>query len=138
WIEAQKELDDARLNLSSDKEDQEDQTNDQAKELSPGDDIKLLTINQIGTVLEQVKDNEYLVQVGAMRVNVKRTDLQLIDEPENKHEKPVTMVRGSTRVSKELDLRGHRYDEAMSKLENYLDDALLGGHHQVTIIHGKG
>lgn len=138
WIEAQKELDDARLDLSSNEKHQDAITQNATTELSPGDDIKILTINRTGTVLEQVKENEYLVQVGAMRVNIKRSDLQLIDEPKQREEKPVTMVRGSTRVSKELDLRGERYEEAMFKLETYLDDALLGGHHQVTIIHGKG
>jgi DNA mismatch repair protein MutS2 len=48
-------------------------------------------------------------------------------------------VRGSdSHVKTELDLRGKRYEEAMAEVEKYLDDALLAGYHQVSIIHGKG
>ncbi|PAM93013.1 endonuclease MutS2, partial [Flavobacterium sp. IR1] len=41
-------------------------------------------------------------------------------------------------VKPELDLRGERYEDAMLKVEKYIDDALLAGYHQVSIIHGKG
>lgn len=50
-----------------------------------------------------------------------------------------TRVRGrSSQVKLELDLRGERYEDAISRTEKYLDDALLSNYHQVTIIHGKG
>ena len=38
----------------------------------------------------------------------------------------------------ELDLRGERYEDALARVEKYLDDALLSNYHQVSIIHGKG
>jgi DNA mismatch repair protein MutS2 len=38
----------------------------------------------------------------------------------------------------ELDLRGQRADEALDKLERYLDSAYLAGLPWVRIIHGKG
>ena len=41
-------------------------------------------------------------------------------------------------VSPEIDLRGHRADDAIETLERYLDRAAIGGRTQVRIIHGKG
>ena len=38
----------------------------------------------------------------------------------------------------ELDLRGQRYDEAMTNLDRYIDSVLLAGLDVVTIIHGIG
>ena len=36
------------------------------------------------------------------------------------------------------DLRGERYEQALYRLRQYLDAALLSNHPMVTIIHGKG
>ena len=40
--------------------------------------------------------------------------------------------------SPELDLRGKRGEEAIYELENFMDDAILLGTHEIRIIHGKG
>lgn len=37
-----------------------------------------------------------------------------------------------------LDLRGERYEDAIEKLEKYIDDAIYAGFLQVSIIHGFG
>ncbi|MFR6532594.1 MAG: Smr/MutS family protein, partial [Staphylococcus simulans] len=41
-------------------------------------------------------------------------------------------------VKMELDLRGYRYDEAVTALDQYLDQAMLSNYENVYIIHGKG
>jgi DNA mismatch repair protein MutS2 len=38
----------------------------------------------------------------------------------------------------ELHLRHLTLDEALPKLDKYLNDAFMAGHYQVKIIHGKG
>ena len=40
-------------------------------------------------------------------------------------------------ISSEIDLRGLTVDEALMKVDNYLDDALMAGVTSVTLIHGK-
>lgn len=56
-----------------------------------------------------------------------------------KKEKIITAVKGKDyHVSLELDLRGERYENALSRVEKYLDDAVLAGYPRVSIIHGKG
>ncbi|MBP1968841.1 DNA mismatch repair protein MutS2 [Virgibacillus natechei] len=141
WIEAKKMLEDAVPNLSS------KQAKDTHKhkpsltnvEITLGDEVKLLKVNQIGTVLEKVSEKEYLVQVGMMKVKVKHKDLQLVEKQKEKVEKPVATIKGSnTHVKTELDLRGERFENALFKLEKYIDDTLLAGYSKVSIIHGKG
>ncbi|WP_373893004.1 endonuclease MutS2 [Virgibacillus natechei] len=139
WIEAKKMLEEASPNLSKKQDTKKRAPAQSSTALYPGDEIKLTTINQQGTVLEKVNEQEYLVQVGIMKVKVKREDLQLIGKQKEKVEEPVATIKGSTyHVKTELDLRGERFEDAMSKLEKYIDDALLAGYAKVSIIHGKG
>lgn len=139
WIEARKMLDEAMPNLSRDKSAVQPEKKQEQSELKPGDEIKLLTVNQLGEVVEKVNDREYMVQVGIMKVKVKRSDLELVKKKKKKQAEPVATVRGNNQhVKTELDLRGERYEDAMHKLEKYVDDVLLSGYAQASIIHGKG
>ncbi|MFC4556623.1 endonuclease MutS2 [Virgibacillus kekensis] len=141
WIEAKKMFEDARPELSSKPPAQTQNEKDSSvEELQPGDEIKLLKVNQKGSVLEKVNDNEYLVQVGIMKVKVTRNEIKLLNKKQNTTtEKPMAMVKGSSyHVKTELDLRGERFEDALLRLEKYLDDALLAGYPKVSIIHGKG
>lgn len=49
-----------------------------------------------------------------------------------------TTVKAARPEGLRLDLRGLRADEAVSRLEGFLDRALLGNVGQVEVIHGKG
>lgn len=139
WIEAKKMLEDAKPNLSNKQEVKKDNNKGNEKDLQVGDTIKLLTANQQGSVLEKISNNEYLVQVGIMKVKVKRKDLQFISEKKQITEKPLATVKGSSyHVRPELDLRGERYEDALLRLEKYIDDVILAGYEKVSIIHGKG
>src|SRR5699024_3960570 len=139
WIDAKKRLEDAKPNISKKEQSTPDVKSQKKTKLKPGDTIKLLTVNQEGTVLEKISDDEYRVQVGIMKVKAKRTDLQLIEKPQKLAENPMATVKGkSYHVSTELDLRGERYEDALETLDKYIDDALLAGYQHVSIIHGKG
>jgi DNA mismatch repair protein MutS2 len=139
WIEAKKMLEEAQPELSKKDKSRSDQTEKQQDSLLPGDDIKLLTVNQQGVVLEKLSGEEYLVQIGIMKVKAKRNDLQVIRKQNQETEQTVATIRGSNyHVKPELDLRGERYEDALNRLEKYIDDALLAGYSKVTVIHGKG
>lgn len=139
WIEAKKMLEEAQPSLSKKQDNKATKPSISNGELHPGDEINLLTINQKGNVLERIDKNEYLVQIGIMKVKVKRIDLQLIGKQKQDTERPMATVKGSRyHASTELDLRGERFENALMRLEKYLDDALLAGYSKVSIIHGKG
>lgn len=109
------------------------------KVLKPGDEVLVESFGQYGTLIEKLPKNEWLVQLGILKMNIKEN--QLVKSTENKEEpkQVITTVRTSTpRVSSQLDLRGRRFDDAIHEVDQYLDDAILAGYSQVTIVHGKG
>ncbi|TKD70361.1 endonuclease MutS2 [Pseudalkalibacillus hwajinpoensis] len=135
-IDAQKQLEDAKPELRSEKPAQKKA---KVRSYQPGDEVKVISFNQKGHIVEQVGKNEYQVQLGIMKMNVKSNDLEAIKSKPVVERKPLVTVRGSdSSVKTELDLRGKRYEDAQMEVERYIDDALLAGYSQVSIIHGKG
>lgn len=113
------------------------------KELRIGEEIFIPKLNQKATVLGEVGDNgDVFVQAGIMKINVNLRDLRIIGQSEASKEnsRPVTRIitEKSKSISPELDLRGCTGEEAILALGKYLDDAMIVGLGQVSIIHGKG
>lgn len=138
WIEARKMLEEAQPHLVE----KEKETIQETRELAVGDEIKHRTLQQTGEIIEKKGKNVFVIQVGMMKITAKRDDLTFIGKKKQEKEEAVrhvarVMSSGAT-VKPELDLRGERYEEAMARLEKYIDDALLQSYPRVTIIHGKG
>ena len=107
--------------------------------LQQGDEVKVLAYGQKGTLIEKVSDTEWVVQIGILKMKLPETGLQYTKPEKEKKQVTAMAVRGrSEQVKMELDLRGERYEDALARVEKYLDDALLSNFHQVNIIHGKG
>ena len=105
----------------------------------PGDEVKVLTFGQRGQLLEKVSEKEWLVQIGMMKMKVAENDLEFVKSEQKTETAPLATIKGKNfHVGIELDLRGERYEDAIIRLEKYIDDALLAGHPRVSIIHGKG
>ena len=110
--------------------------------VSIGDRVKVLSYGQTGTITKQLSEHEYEVQMGIIKVKVSDRDVDRIDNSQSTA-KPKRLVRATSAVRRsnahsELDLRGQRYDEAMTNLDRYIDSVLLAGLDTVTIIHGIG
>ncbi|HEC2179665.1 TPA: endonuclease MutS2 [Staphylococcus delphini] len=106
-------------------------------EIKAGDEVKVLSYGQKGEVLEVLSDEEAVVQMGIIKMKLPLSDLEKKEKAKEQPKKVVTRTNRST-VKMELDLRGHRYDEAMVALDQYLDQAVLSNYEDVYIIHGKG
>ncbi len=106
---------------------------------TPGDEVKVLTFGQNGILVDRVSSNEWQVQIGILKMKVKEKDLEYISTPKQVETRPMALVKGrDSYVKLELDLRGERYEDALMKVEKYIDDALLSSYPRVSIIHGKG
>ncbi|WP_241138659.1 endonuclease MutS2 [Bacillus mycoides] len=109
------------------------------QQLRSGDEVKVLTFGQKGQLLKKVSDTEWSVQIGILKMKVKESNMEYINTPKQTEKKAVASVKGRDyHVSLELDLRGERYEDAMMRVEKYLDDAQLASYPRVSIIHGKG
>jgi DNA mismatch repair protein MutS2 len=108
-------------------------------EFKPGDEVNVLTFGQKGHLVDRVNDKEWQVQIGILKMKVKESDMEYINTPKPVETRPVATVKGKDfHVGLELDLRGERYEDALMRVEKYIDDALLAGYPRVNIIHGKG
>lgn len=112
------------------------------KNLKAGEDVDIITLRQEGTVISaDDKKKEALVQVGIMKMNLPYKSLKRIEKKEQSNVTRTTrkIIRSkSGNVKREVDLRGMNLEEAIMKVEKYLDDACMAGHDEITIIHGIG
>ncbi|KRL66145.1 endonuclease MutS2 [Companilactobacillus versmoldensis] len=110
------------------------------QQLKVGDEVKAIPYGQIGTIIRKNKDNQYEVQLGILKMKFDAVDLEKTDQKVEQDQPKPTLVKRtkSSLLSSKLDLRGERYDEAMTDLDRYIDEALLAGYNQVTIVHGFG
>ena len=112
------------------------------KNLKPGETVLMINLNQKATVLDEPdSDGQVTVQAGIMKVKVNTKQLKRVDEQKESLDK-INRVRvagvKSSAVKLELDLRGLNVEEAIDKVDKYIDDAVIAGLHEVSIIHGKG
>lgn len=111
----------------------------EAENLHEGESVLVGTLGQTGTLIEQVSDEEWMVQLGSLRMRVAEDDLEKIESKEEDKKPKQRVQRSSTKtVRTEVNLIGERYEDAMLKLDDYLDSALLNNHASVRIIHGDG
>ncbi|MDN2452885.1 endonuclease MutS2 [Lactobacillus sp. UCMA15818] len=108
--------------------------------LKPDDDVLVKSYGQRGVLLRKAGNHEWEVQLGILKMKVAEDDLEKIKVEDNKKTAIRTSVKSANiaHVSPTLDLRGERYEEALVKVDRYLDAAVLAGYSTVTIVHGKG
>lgn len=109
------------------------------------DKFILKEINQPVTLLSLPDKNEnVLVQMGNFKTKIKTNKLAPYDSV---YEKKQNVYQPSSfdsfelrriNISNTLDLRGLKVEDALDKLENYLDKASLANLSATTIIHGHG
>ena len=108
--------------------------------LKAGDEVMVLSLNRQGELIEKTKNGDWMVQLGMMKVNIKEEDLEYLRQSVKKKDsgKGKMIQKRNTNVGIQLDLRGERYEDAMLRLDKYMDEVLLAGYQTVTIIHGHG
>jgi len=123
------------------------------KHISIGDQVRIKSMNKIGTIAREVEKDLYEVALGALKMRIKRDDIAEVVAPAGKplvSEKPLDAVArqkgvrvtvtssGSENMKSEINLIGRTVDEATNDLEKYLDQAFLAGLPRVRVIHGTG
>ena len=109
-----------------------------------GDDVRVISLGQRG-VLMNLPDHrgEAEVQIGQMKLRVRVSDLERLSRrqaraDEQRFTSLLPHLTLHTAPETQLDLRGMRAEEVIQMVDRYLDDAYLGGLHNVRIVHGKG
>lgn len=137
-IEAKKRLGNAVLELEKEKVKKPAKAVRTAQ-VKVGDEVMVNTFGQKGTVLEKITDKEFLVQIGIMKMKVKREDMSVVKSSKPQQVVQYTAVKSRRgNVKMELDLRGYNVEDGIQEIDRYLDEAILAGLHTVSIIHGHG
>ncbi|CAD2077817.1 endonuclease MutS2 [Phocicoccus schoeneichii] len=130
-IEAKKSLSDSYYHKAIKK----DVKNEVEEKLEVGDEVDVLTYGQKGVVID-IEGDDISVQMGIIKMKVKKDELK--KRKQEKKKAPAVKRVSRMNVSNTLDLRGERYEDAMIKLDRYLDQVVLSNLSEVEIIHGKG
>ncbi len=109
-------------------------------ELEVGDQVFVPSLQQQGTLV-LLDGSAAEVGIGRFRVRVRVEELRKAEsalaEPEER--RGIRVIDSARpRPGVEIEIRGMRVEDALPRLEKYLDDAYLAGLPWVRIIHGKG
>ncbi len=116
------------------------------EDLVPGARVKLRGIARRGVVLTKLDRDLFEVQIGSLRMKAKADDVESI-EREKKAKASISVQTTSTAEAQssqrtpttaELHVRGLRVEEALEKVDKFLDEAALAGRAEVRIVHGIG
>ncbi|OGC85597.1 MAG: hypothetical protein A2W07_07310 [candidate division Zixibacteria bacterium RBG_16_43_9] len=134
-------LQQTKKNLEEDLENLEGKTPSLKESIKPGDLVWIESLKMEGEVLsEPDKAGKVKLKIGNFTYTVEQGELSKVKE--KKKEEPLSSTKyelySVKDISPEIDLRGLTSDEAIDKVDKYLDDAYLAGLSEVVLIHGKG
>ncbi len=111
-----------------------------------GDRVRVPSLSTPGTVTGIVDDDHLQVQVGSIRLQISKEGAQIVarksQQPENAPE-----VRGrmgmrveasAADVPEEINVIGNTAEEAMDRVDEFLDRAYTAGRTRLRVIHGFG
>ncbi len=109
-------------------------------EIQVGDLVRMKSGGASGTV-ESIDKTKAIVQMGPMRLTVKLRDLEhareQLDVQKQKSISTDTLNQLASFENK-LDIRGLTPDEALRRVEEFLDRALMTSANNLQIVHGRG
>jgi DNA mismatch repair protein MutS2 len=124
----------------------EDKEQSEDKPLKPGDAVRMKDTMAAGEIIS-VKGKKAEVETGSLRIIVGIDRIERISRGELKKSLRATMhlrendpglVQRNISFSPEIDIRGVRGEEAISLVQNLIDNALIVQHRHLRILHGKG
>ena len=130
----EKEVPEAKVKVESD------------TKVKPGDAVRMTDTMAVGEVAE-IRDGMAYVETGSFRFRVALDKIEKISRGELKKslKSGISAVNFDSEISQkklrfkpEIDIRGVRGEEAILKVQELLDNALMVQHRNLRILHGKG
>jgi len=107
------------------------------------DAVVIADINKKGSIVsEPDKDGDCTVLAGIMKIKTNVANLRLITEKSGTGGVNVVIEKAASPKVKsnalELDIRGMTGGEGVTETDRFIDESIMSGIRNVTIIHGKG
>jgi DNA mismatch repair protein MutS2 len=117
-------------------------------ELKPGDKVRIIGQQTTGDLIE-LNDKNAVVAFGQLITTLPRKQVERLSNNEAKNaEKSVRSGTGTRLLSNfserrltfkpEIDIRGQRAEEAIPKIQEFIDEAIMFEVAELRILHGKG
>ncbi|MEJ2007910.1 MAG: endonuclease MutS2 [Acidobacteriota bacterium] len=114
--------------------------------IAVGDQVRVPNLSSPGTVTGILDDEQIQVQVGNLRLRIARDEAQIwARKSEPAPQAPAFSGRLGMRVESaaddvpdEINVIGSTAEEALAKVDEYLDHAYIAGRARVRVIHGFG
>ncbi len=123
------------------------ETVEQKTELSKGDKVRIKGQQTIGDVIE-INSKNVVVAFGQLMTTVSRKEIERLSNNEAKKLKNKRTTKPSVLSANfserrltfkpEIDIRGQRVEEAIRKIQEFIDEAIMFEAAQLRILHGKG
>lgn len=111
-------------------------------EIEKGDSVRIDTYDTVGKVIEIVEGTKNaIVEFSGLKFVTKISQLKKVS---NKQKKEISKRNSQSDsyfkmgAETRIDVRGERVNDAMTKVESFLNDAIIAGLPFLTILHGKG
>jgi DNA mismatch repair protein MutS2 len=117
-------------------------------ELKPGDKVRITGQQTIGDLIE-LNEKNAVVAFGQLITTLPRKQVERLSNNEAKKEEKNTRSGAGTRLlsnfserrltfKPEIDVRGQRAEEALPKIQEFIDEAIMFEVAELRILHGKG
>jgi DNA mismatch repair protein MutS2 len=113
-----------------------------AKPLEVGDRVKLPGMDNYGEIIE-IRKRKATVMAGLIKTSIPLDQLvkegkTVVPEKKSVPSASLDLVKKQANFNSEIDLRGERTEEALRRLDQWIDTALVTGFTRLRVIHGKG
>ncbi len=118
------------------------------KNVSEGDTIKLKSIGRPALVKRKIDDNQFEVEIGAMKMKIARDDIAEVLVRASDSPVKSARARGinvslqsepsDLNTPTEINVIGRTVDDATREVEKFVDRAFLAGLPRVRVVHGSG
>ncbi len=117
-------------------ENEQNRANSMEIQLKIGDEV--VYKSNRGKIIS-IKGKFYQVEIGGMKIDLKREQLALAPEKSGKtYSKSYSFIRENNSGNIFLDLHGKRREDALEELDQFISDALINGFAEIYITHGIG
>ncbi len=104
-----------------------------------GQTVRIKFNSSKGTIIGKLDDNQYQVATGNIKMTIHAFELAPIKKKDfSSKDKSMDTYEIDDTVPLQCDLRGLKSDEALTKLEQYIDSLVVANIGRALIVHGKG
>jgi len=114
---------------------------DQAGEsvtLAVGDRVRLAQLSTPGTVTALHDNDQVEVEVGRLRMRVRRNEVQVLPGSRAGVTGPQAVLAGAAEAPVEINVIGCTAEDAREQVDAFLDRAFVAGRFRLRVVHGHG